>query len=1176
MKVQEGTRIVRNQDDMVTALDCIGDGVIITDLSGCITYMNAAAEELTQWSDQEAFGKHIDDILSLMNHHTLRPIINPLNEVIERLEKVGLKNHTATLTRTGQMRILSASYSPMRDSKDSVTGVIIVFRDITKIKSMEDEITNERNNLVVAFEAIPVGIVVIDEDRVIKQTNGIVKDMLHLGQEDIVGKKFGDGMFCKNSMGSGCGYGPNCSLCDLWSNIRRVVSTGKPNKDVIVQHSFIINGETIRPWFKVNFVPIIIDGKKHIILAMDDITALVEQEEELIRSKNFTLKIFDRFPIMMWRTDQNMQSDFVNKAWQEYTGLTMEQARGNGFFNTFHSENIDRVTQVLKNAYEKRIPFVIEHQMKYHDGSYRWVVCQGNPYYDLDDVYAGFIGNVYDMNDHMLAEKALKDSEVKYRQLFDNATDSIILHRYDETTNSSRIIDVNEAACKRLGYTKEELTKLTLYDIRSEEMRDKLTETYYNLLTREHYVYNSVHVSKDGRRIPMEVSGQLFEMNGETVILSICRDITERLNAERLIWESQKKYHSLFANMSDAFILLRTIIDQMKVIDFELVEANHSSEQMLDFNVSESIGRRVSEVYPEFLADLIKRIDNEVEMNGSMDRLSVYEYEDTASGRWFNISAFIPVEDMFAIIISEITDRKMAELTLFESQKKLVKAKEEAEAANIAKSEFLANMSHEIRTPINGMTGMIELTMMTRLSEEQRNNLNTAKNCADSLLNIINDVLDFSKMEAGKFKIDNTYFDLPELVAEINKIHSVRAKEKKIELVSDISDDLPTYLYGDPNRLRQVLNNLINNAIKFTETGSVFFRITKLYEANENIQLEFAIIDTGIGISAENKEKLFKSFSQIDASYTRKHGGTGLGLVISKQLIEMMGGRISVESELGKGSTFFFNLPFLIGKNMEKKSSMLINTKQETIVKILLVEDEPINRIALTRLLELKGHKVMVAGNGLEALEAYKKDRFDLILMDIQMPEMDGVEAVRRIREIEHNKKNGGIAEHVPIIAVTAFSLIGDRERFLNSGMDEYISKPIKIDELQQLINSVLVKNSNDDFNEVPVINDKGEIEFMHNSISKIDNDMAAVVERADKLLNELVIMVMNNNYMEVEENVHTIKELFGSMDAQELKDAAFKIELSARKGKYQNLWEDINHMIFQFELLKKNNLKEE
>ncbi len=915
--MQDKGRITNHQNYLVTALNCIGDGVIITDLDGSIIYINAAAENLTQWSAQEAYGKPIDYILSLVNQLTLQRINNPINEVIQHLEKVGLQSHTATITKNGHRYVLSASYSPMRDEENRVIGVIVVFRDITRIKSLEDEITDERNKLMLTFEALPVGIIIVDGERKIRQSNKVLKKMLHLEEDDIIGKRFGDGLFCKNSLERGCGSGSGCSLCAIWASLKLVMSTDAPCKGVILQHSFYRNGELFSPWLKINFVPIMINGVKHAILVLDDITEIIQQEKEL------------------------------------------------------------------------------------------------------------------------------RESEEKYRQLFNNATDLILLHRYQETTNSSNIIDVNEAACRALGYTKQELTSLSLYDIRSKEMRIRLEETYIQLLTSGHYVYDSVHIAKDGRKIPLEVSSQLFEMNGSKVILSVCRDITERLNAERIIREGQKR---------------------------------------------------------------------------------------------------------------------------------LVKAKEEAEAANIAKSKFLANMSHEIRTPINGITGMIDLTLMTKLSEEQCDNLIIAKNCADSLLNIINDVLDFSKLEAGKLTINPSTFDFYSLLDEIVKIHRVRAKEKKLDLVSDIGKNIPKYLYGDPYRLRQILNNLIHNATKFTEEGRVSLQVSLHLEEGEKIWLEFAIMDTGIGISSENKDKLFKSFSQIDASYTRKHGGTGLGLIISKQLVEMMEGRIWVESELRLGSTFSFCLPFKVGKDAKEKTFVQDRTKPVNSLRILIAEDEPVNRKVLTCMLENKGHQVMVASNGLEALELYRDNRLDVILMDIQMPVMDGIEAVRRIRELESSLLDGCNSPHIPIIAVTAFSLAGDRERFMNYGMDEYISKPIHNEKLLQLINDVLARHSSpEDFNEIPIINGMGEVEFVHATNARPSKERMVIINKADKLLNELVIMIMNDNYEEIEENIHSIKELFGLLEAQELKEIAFKLELNIRKGKYQLLWEDTNHLIIQFEALKKS-----
>ena len=1158
----------RYQDNLVKALDSIGDGVIITDLSGYITYMNAAAEELTEWNTQESMARHVDSILTLANHLTLQKLPNPIEEALQQVEKVGLRNNTAVITKSGGLHILSASYSPLRESSDKITGVIIVFRDITRVKALESEVMLERNNLLLAFESLPIGILLLDETLTIRQTNKALLELMQISREKIVGQIFGDGIFCEKSFEIGCGKGLGCSLCELRTSINTVLRTGESLKDVQVHHTFSIRQELVSFWFKINFVPLTMSGKHYVLLAIDDITEMKHREEELLRSKNFTLKLMDLFPIMVWRANKELQCDFVNRTWLEYTGLTLEQAIGCGILQTLYQDDTNKAVSVVKDAFDRQMPFSVEFRMRHNNGEYRWVICQGTPYYDLEENYAGFIGNIYDMNDRMIAERDLKISEEKYRQLFDSATDGIILHLYDEEKNSSNILDANEAACNLLGYTKEELTKRSIYDIRAEKAREQLSETYSNLLMNEHCVYTSIHLSKQGKQIPVEVNSRLFQLNGEKVILSVNRDITERLFADRLIKESQKKYYRLFANMKDALLLFKVLKDeQQRVLDFELIEANDAAQHMLQINIFRGIGHKISEFHPLFLKDIRHRINKE---GGSYEHIPAYEYYEGGTGRWFNISSYVPNEELFAMIIAEITDRKEAEIILYDSQKKITRAKEEAEAANIAKSEFLANMSHEIRTPINGITGMIDLTLMTKLDQEQTNNLITAKDCADSLLNIINDVLDFSKMEAGKFRINHSYFDLRSLVQEVMKIHMVRAKEKKIELVCKLPQLLPDHLYGDQYRLRQILNNLINNAIKFTDKGEVSLEIRKRSEENGILQLEFHIKDTGIGISGEDKVKLFKSFSQIDASYTRRHGGTGLGLVISKQLVEMMKGQIWFDSKLGIGSIFSFWLPFKQGNQLKLEKTEVKFEQQEQYYHILLAEDDLVNQTVLSRMLEKQGHKVIVAGNGVEALEQYEKHSFDLILMDIQMPVMDGVEAVKRIREQEQGKK------HIPIIAVTAFSLLGDRERFLNCGMDEYIAKPIKIEELQQRMNFVIAKCRNEDYSEIPIINDLGELEFVAMKSTKSFEEIKGILSKADLLLNELVVLVMTNSYMEVEEAVHTIKDVFSEIDAVDLKDAAFKIELNARKGKYETLLQDVDHMIQQFEIRKRELLKKE
>lgn len=1164
MLIQKSDNAGSVNNHLVSALTCIGDGVITTDLDGNIDFMNSSAEQLTEWNFSEAEGKAIETILTLVEISTLLPVENPLKKALETGKKVGLKNNTAMVTKYMSVLYVSASFSPIRDLDDVICGVVVVFRDITRIRNMEEEIKEERNNLKLLFEAIPTGMILVDKYFTIKQVNRSLLEQLNIELSLIEEQKLGDGFVCAGSLKQGCGFGINCSLCLLRQKIREVLEKGISCNDVILQHSIIKDGRKISPWLKINFVPVTIDGMKHVMIVVDNITGMIEREKQLIRMKDFTFKLLDRFPMMVWRTDSKGACDFLNHTLLEYSGLQFEEGLGCGWLKSIHEEDSEQFYKELETSMQNRVPYETEYRMKRYDGEYRWVCNLGTPYYDLDEKYAGYIGVVYDMNDRKIAEQALKISEENYRQLFDNATDLIFLHDYNDLIEDSIIINANEATCRKLGYTKNEIKNLPMHTLRPPGMRNKMRAVYKNLMSREHYVYETVLISRDGKEIPLEVNGHYFEMNGNHVILSICRDIAERKQTEQLITESKKKYQSLFLNMSDAFVLQRFIEDsEGKPIDFKLIESNHAFEEMFEMKLLD-YSKNASGVFPDLLQDLLKRWREEFEKSGRFEKLPFYEYKSTVSDRWFSVSAFTPSEGLLAVIISEITDRKETQLSLIKSQEILMKAKEEAEAANRAKSEFLANMSHEIRTPINGITGMIDLTLMSRLNKEQSKNLNAAKNCADSLLRIINDILDFSKMEAGKLRILKTDFNIYDKLEEVINIHLVRAREKRLKLHCSISEHIPQYLHSDHSRLMQVLNNLINNAIKFTNSGEISIAVSQIGRKGNEVILKFVVRDTGIGISRENLGKLFKSFSQLDSSYTRKYGGTGLGLIISRQLVEMLGGRIGVESEEGKGSCFYFDIPFRIADGIDEREMVKKEYESVRSYNILLAEDDMINQTFLSSMLTKKGHRVVVANDGVQAVEAYKNGSFDIILMDILMPEMDGIEALKHIRGLED--KRG----HIPIIALTAFALIGDREKFINKGMDEYISKPIKLDELLFMMDKLAAYPEKElEFTEKPVINEKGELIFINQSNVMTPKELMPLIAGLDVLLNELLSMITRNDYSRVEELIHEIKELFGRMDSQELKDMAFKIELSARKGNFYDIYKNAVLMKNKFDIYK-------
>ena len=651
-------------------------------------------------------------------------------------------------------------------------------------------------------------------------------------------------------------------------------------------------------------------------------------------------------------------------------------------------------------------------------------------------------------------QEQIKLSEKRYRDIFNFSLAWICTHDLQ-----GRILSINSAACNILQYTEQELIGQCIDSLIPKQVRAQFSETYLAKIVAEGKSEGIMSIlNKEAKKIFLLYQNHLVsEPNSEPYVIGFAQNITERIYAEEALKRSEEKYRGIIENMN----LGMTEIDNEE----RIVYANQRFCTMSGYDLEELAGKKATGIFLEGANQ--KLVSNHISQMqyGTNQSYEVAVKTKTGENRWWLMSAAPifnedgSVKGTVGIHLDITKQRKL--------QQQLREAMHETDKSSKSKDAFLTNMSHEIRTPLNAIMGLGKLLGKSEISAQQKYYLNGIESASENLLGIINDLLDFSKIEAGKITIENISFNLETICQQIINILTHKAEEKGLLLTYEVDERIAPALLGDPYRINQVFMNMLSNAIKFTEHGSISLKASLVEEAGEWQKILITITDTGIGIKEEYIDHLFDKFTQEDETVVRKFGGTGLGMSITRQLMELMGGSIKVESKKNVGTTILLNFNFKIGisRVIEKKKTIKNDTGNISNKKILLVEDNNLNRLLAHTILTEYGAIVTEAVNGAEAVELVRNGSFDIVLMDIQMPVMDGIQATKIIRK--------DINTTTPIIALTANAIKGKLEEYLQAGMNDFIYKPY--DEIK-LVNPISKWINKTPATSMPVTEDKSPV----------------------------------------------------------------------------------------------------
>jgi PAS domain S-box-containing protein len=918
---------------------------------------------------------------------------------------------------------------------------------------------------------------------------------------------------------------------------------------------------------------------------VEDIAERKRAEEALSESEDRFRVMADSCPTMMWVTGADGGVQFINLTYREFCGISQEGVQAARWKALIHPDDAPGYVGAFDRAVREQTPFRAEARILRADGEWRLIGSYGTPRLSPGGMFLGHVGLTSDITERRQADQALRDSREFAQATIDALSSHICV--LDET---GTIIAVNQAWTKFAADNPKTDSNSGLPDRLGEganylDVCDQAAGTNSKEAAvvaagiravlhgrNEQYATEYPCHAPDRQRWFITRVSRFFSHRAPRILVEHI-DITERKTTEQALQSSEEKFRQLTENIREVIWMMTPAGDEMLYISPAYEEVWGATCDSLYRNPM----AWVESIHPDDLQQAHSVFQRQIQGEIVDSEYRILARDGKA--KWIRDRAF-PIRDEAGQVVrivgiaEEVTERRRYE-------EELIRAREGADAANRAKSRFLANMSHEIRTPMNGVLGMIQLLLGTQLDEKQKRFANVAQTCGRTLLALIDDILDLAKIEAQKIVLEDVRFNLSDTIDEVVTLMRVQAGAKGLTFTSRVSPGTPSFVGGDVHRLRQILTNLSSNAIKFTERGEITLSAAPVSQDAGTTTVRFSVIDTGIGIRPDAAAGLFSPFVQADSSVTRKYGGTGLGLSICRHLAEAMGGQIGVDSSEGQGSTFWFtatfsqapplHLPVATDPGSRRAGARSGPGADRHTVRILVAEDSSINREVTLAQLQMLGYQATLVADGAEAVAAVMHGGYDLVLMDCEMPRMDGFEATRRIRT--------SLYPEIPIVALTANAMAEDRARCLSEGMNDYLSKPVDLDQLARVLTKLLPPSNSATPSPMPeskLETNSREVFDAEGLMSRLGGDrrLAGIVlkgflEDMPVQLNSLRKVLDGEDSRSARFHAHTLKGAAATVSAESLREVALAIERAGDAGQWDKYGELIPRAKEEFERFK-------